>query len=154
MVMVNVNCIFNDNGAWCKNKKIKRSLLGFGPRLCIEEPYCQNKCKHQCKFPRPTIPKGLSCTLDNPEEQLLSYKKLLDAVVQFKTIYHYSSKLVPEGNVISINNGKICLIHPNKIEEFKKMVEREGLNTCKLDRDSFCKIMENIEKKYTRYTNE
>ena len=31
-----VNCKYNDKGAWCTNKKIKRSLLGIGARCCIE----------------------------------------------------------------------------------------------------------------------
>jgi hypothetical protein len=31
-----VNCKYNDNGAWCTNKKIKRSLFGIGARCCTE----------------------------------------------------------------------------------------------------------------------
>ena len=27
--MINVNCIYNDQGAWCTNEKIKRSLFGI-----------------------------------------------------------------------------------------------------------------------------
>ncbi len=31
-----INCKYNDRGAWCTNKKIKRSLFGLGTRLCSE----------------------------------------------------------------------------------------------------------------------
>ncbi len=29
------NCVYNDNGAWCTNKSVKRSLFGIGARCCI-----------------------------------------------------------------------------------------------------------------------
>lgn len=44
---IRINCVYNDNGAWCKNKNVKRSLFGLGSRCCINYPY-ENK-KH-CKF--------------------------------------------------------------------------------------------------------
>ena len=31
-----VNCKYNDSGAWCTNKNIKRSLFGIGARYCYE----------------------------------------------------------------------------------------------------------------------
>lgn len=31
-----INCKFNDNGAWCKHKSIKRSIFGIGARCCVE----------------------------------------------------------------------------------------------------------------------
>jgi hypothetical protein len=31
-----VNCKCNDNGAWCTNKNVKRSLFGIGARCCSE----------------------------------------------------------------------------------------------------------------------
>lgn len=47
----NLNCIFNDNVFWCKNKNIKRSLFGLGARCCIEHNskeiiVCPFKIKH------------------------------------------------------------------------------------------------------------
>ena len=40
---VKVNCIYNDKGAWCTNKNVKRSLLGLGARVCSE--YGKLNCK-------------------------------------------------------------------------------------------------------------
>jgi len=31
-----INCIHNEKGAWCKNKNVKRSIFGFGARVCCE----------------------------------------------------------------------------------------------------------------------
>jgi len=45
---VNVFCKYNDQGAWCKNKNIKRSLFGIGVRCCVNFPYPSNKgCQFQ-----------------------------------------------------------------------------------------------------------
>jgi len=33
-MIVKVNCIYNNSGAWCKNKNIYRSLFGIGARVC------------------------------------------------------------------------------------------------------------------------
>jgi hypothetical protein len=35
-MILKINCKFNDNGAWCANKNIKRSLFGMGARCCCE----------------------------------------------------------------------------------------------------------------------
>jgi hypothetical protein len=44
MIMIGkINCVFNDCGAWCKNKYIKRSLFGIGARCCIEYPPLNGK---------------------------------------------------------------------------------------------------------------
>ena len=54
-MMIKVNCKWNDQGAWCKNKEIKRSLFGFGARCCIE--YGNNKtCQFKELGPKPTKP--------------------------------------------------------------------------------------------------
>lgn len=29
-----VNCVYNDHGAWCKNKKTPRAFYVFGARCC------------------------------------------------------------------------------------------------------------------------
>ena len=54
-MFVKINCVHNDSGAWCKNKKIKRSILGImGARCC---PLYYNDapcCKHQEKFKKPS----------------------------------------------------------------------------------------------------
>ena len=50
--MIKINCIWNDQGAWCKNKEIKRSLFGLGARCCIE--YGSNKtCQLKKLRPKP-----------------------------------------------------------------------------------------------------
>lgn len=54
-----VNCIHNDNGAWCTNKNIKRSLFGFGARICTEYPRPCDSCPFQEKYPKGTPPKNL-----------------------------------------------------------------------------------------------
>ena len=38
-----VNCKYNDKGAWCTNKNIKRSLFGIGARCCVE--FSDKQCK-------------------------------------------------------------------------------------------------------------
>lgn len=38
MGTIKVDCQFNDQGAWCLNQNIKRSLLGFGARCCVLYP--------------------------------------------------------------------------------------------------------------------
>ena len=53
--MIKVNCKWNDQGAWCTNKKVKRSLFGLGARCCIE--YGSNKtCQSKEPRPKPTKP--------------------------------------------------------------------------------------------------
>lgn len=34
-MQIRINCVYNDHGLYCKNKKIKRSISGLmGARLC------------------------------------------------------------------------------------------------------------------------
>jgi len=37
-----INCKHNDNGAWCTNINVKRSLFGIGARCCSE--YNDKEC--------------------------------------------------------------------------------------------------------------
>ena len=56
---INVNCKFNDQGAWCTNKLIKRSLLGLGARCCVDYPYstgCEIREPHLRPNPSPPRP--------------------------------------------------------------------------------------------------
>ena len=52
---ININCISNDRGAWCKNKNIRRSLCGIGARCCLEFPYISDnkKCLFKKEFKNP-----------------------------------------------------------------------------------------------------
>jgi hypothetical protein len=52
---ININCIHNNQGGWCKNKKVKRSLFGIGTRLCIKFPKYNKKCEFEEKYSRPDI---------------------------------------------------------------------------------------------------
>ena len=52
----NVNCIHNDNGAWCKYSEVKRSFFGLGSRLCIVYPVIHGVCEFQEKISRPEKP--------------------------------------------------------------------------------------------------
>jgi len=55
-MMIRINCKYNDSGAWCKHKKVKRSLFGIGARCCTLYPYSfDSTCKFQEEFPRPKI---------------------------------------------------------------------------------------------------
>jgi hypothetical protein len=54
--MLKINCKYNDRGAWCKNKNIKRSLFGIGVRCCVEYPHENKSCESKIKFPRPILP--------------------------------------------------------------------------------------------------
>lgn len=57
LVHVRINCTFNDNGAWCKNDNVKRSLLGVGARCCVLYPGLNgNTCQWQNMYPRPNSP--------------------------------------------------------------------------------------------------
>jgi hypothetical protein len=49
----NINCIYNDSHVWCTNKNIKRSLFGFGARLCLETNGSCDSCEHKKKHKRP-----------------------------------------------------------------------------------------------------
>jgi hypothetical protein len=55
MIGIKVNCIYNDNVGWCKNKNVKRSLFGIGARVC---PLADGlvDCPHQEKYPRANRP--------------------------------------------------------------------------------------------------
>lgn len=55
-MMVNINCKQNNQGAWCKDKRIKRSLFGFGARCCVIYPNWSGDCEYQDKAPKPTAP--------------------------------------------------------------------------------------------------
>lgn len=56
---VRVNCKYNDNGLYCKNKKVKRSLFGIGERQCKLTRYSNYQfsgCEFQESYPRPSSP--------------------------------------------------------------------------------------------------
>ena len=50
---INVNCKQNDSGAWCKDKRVKRSLFGLGARCCVV--YNGGICKFQEKYEKPIL---------------------------------------------------------------------------------------------------
>lgn len=56
-----INCKYNDSGAWCTNKNIKRSLFGIGARCCVEfsgeQFQCDLKEIRTLKAKPPPIPK-------------------------------------------------------------------------------------------------
>ena len=54
-MMTKINCKQNDRGAWCKDKRIKRSLLGLGARCCVLYPNWTG-CEYQEKYPKPVAP--------------------------------------------------------------------------------------------------
>ena len=54
-MIFNINCKYNNKGAWCKHNLIKRNL--FGVRCCIlYPPLNENICKYQEKYSKPKAP--------------------------------------------------------------------------------------------------
>lgn len=53
---IKINCIYNDNGLYCKNKKVKRSLFGIGARCCVIEPLSDKVCEYRDEYKRPNSP--------------------------------------------------------------------------------------------------
>ena len=53
---ININCQYNDQGAWCINKNIKRSLFGFGARCCILHDTTNKICSFRKPKPKPIAP--------------------------------------------------------------------------------------------------
>jgi hypothetical protein len=54
--MIKINCRSNDQGWWCADKRVKRSLLGLGARMCRVAN--GESCPFQEPVPRPEPPKG------------------------------------------------------------------------------------------------
>lgn len=56
--MININCQQNDRGAWCKDKRVRRSLLGIGVRCC--KIFEGDVCEYQKLYARPDpVPPGI-----------------------------------------------------------------------------------------------
>ena len=54
-IKIRINCTFNDQGEWCKNENVKRSLWGVGARCCVLYPGLNGmNCQWQKMYPRPT----------------------------------------------------------------------------------------------------
>jgi hypothetical protein len=53
---IKINCEYNDQVAWCKHEKVKRSLWGFGARCCTIHPNLFSRCDYQVKHKRPGAP--------------------------------------------------------------------------------------------------
>jgi len=43
---IDIPCIYNHHGAWCKNEKVKLSAYGLGPRHCMEYDVLKRKCPY------------------------------------------------------------------------------------------------------------
>jgi len=52
---IKIDCKFNNLGAWCKCKQVKRKWYEMGGRGCIEYPYQTNKCVYKESTLRPEI---------------------------------------------------------------------------------------------------
>ena len=48
-----INCISNNKGAWCKDKRVSRSLFGLGARCCLV--FEDKSCPYQVRQKRPII---------------------------------------------------------------------------------------------------
>ena len=74
----NINCKWNDQGAWCKNKKVKRSLFGIGARCCVEYDrteicsFKESMVKPPSPPPPPTLKKRQAkCTIKRYSKTIL-----------------------------------------------------------------------------------
>ena len=47
----NINCKDNNQGVWCKNKNVKRSLFGIGARCCLV--FNGKPCPYREKYLKP-----------------------------------------------------------------------------------------------------
>lgn len=52
-MILKINCIYNDDNAWCTNKNIKRSIFGIGARVCLE--HNNKKCEYKDIGKRPRV---------------------------------------------------------------------------------------------------
>jgi len=62
----NINCKKNDKGAWCKDKRVKRSLFGLGARCC--SVFEGVECPYQEEFSRPDYPQGTNLKWSSYDE--------------------------------------------------------------------------------------
>lgn len=64
---ISINCQYAEDGIYCTNKNVKRSLFGLGARMCMEAYRC-DKCPYKVKNPRPDPPTGYTPPpkIDNP----------------------------------------------------------------------------------------
>jgi hypothetical protein len=53
-MMQRVNCVSNEQGAWCRDARIKRSLFGIGARCCLV--FEGKPCEYQQEHLRPAAP--------------------------------------------------------------------------------------------------
>lgn len=56
MIRIKVPCKYNNQGAWCTNPLVGRSLYGLGARCCTQYPHRDGTCKHQDLGKRPPPP--------------------------------------------------------------------------------------------------
>lgn len=85
--MKSVNCKWNDQGAWCRNRKVKRSMFGIGARCCIE--YNEDKsCKFKELFPKPENrpPPRIKKTLSESKELHVLIETHLETLKQLETL--------------------------------------------------------------------
>lgn len=60
-ISIKVDCKSNDGGAWCKDGRVKRSLLGFGARCCMEYGKSVFSCKFRDPRSRPVMAPPAPC---------------------------------------------------------------------------------------------
>lgn len=52
----NVNCVCFRTGGRCDDDRVKKSLWGIGPRLCMRGMQPEKECPHQVEYARPEKP--------------------------------------------------------------------------------------------------
>jgi len=63
-MIVKINCKYNDRGAWCTNKNVKRSLFGIGARCCSE--FNDKECELlEIKVKKGPFPKSIQQNIRN-----------------------------------------------------------------------------------------
>jgi hypothetical protein len=54
-MQIKINCEFNEYGAYCNCKEVKRKWYQITGRKCVEYPYRIIKCPYKKSTPKPKI---------------------------------------------------------------------------------------------------
>ncbi len=94
-MQMQIDCQWNNQSAWCTNKKVKRSLFGLGARCCIM--FDSDKvCSFYKATPSPIAPPP--CPQSNKKKELVAeeYINILEKKIAFLT--DKIEKLTVKGN--------------------------------------------------------
>ncbi len=96
-MQMQIDCQWNDQSAWCTNKKVKRSLFGLGARCCIM--FDSDKvCSFYKATPSPIAPSP--CPHPNKKKELdIERPKVVDAREFVEGLPYIGEYYQPESRV-------------------------------------------------------